>query len=232
MKDVKRWFILQNNQVQGPYHETEIESLAGQFDSPLIWGRGLSEWVPPQKWKEALNNPSLMGPIEQDPKWKYRLEDKEFGPMPYIEMIQQLKKESDLTTLELWSEQIPDWREVYSVQKVADELGITRRSHPRVPIMGNLQCEMPEGSVAIKVISISEGGIGVSGAPPLTIGQKFKAVMSSPNLFVTINCMCEVVYIGTEGYAGIRFINLPIEAKSAVIEYINKFKDIKTEGPA
>jgi hypothetical protein len=227
MNNSKRWFIMQENQVQGPYQEQEIEGLISQLQNPLIWGRGLTEWVPPLKWREALKNPALIIQEEAEPMWKYRIEDREHGPMKFQEMLTQLKKELDHSNILLWNEEKPEWRDIFTVQKVADELGVSRRAHPRVPIMGNLQCEMPDGPVTLKVISISEGGVGVSGTNNLTIGQKFKAVLSSANLFVTVNCTCEVVYVGSEGYAGIRFSNLPIEAKSAVIEYINKFKDLK-----
>jgi hypothetical protein len=229
MKDGKRWFILQQNQVQGPFIEEEIEGLVTKMDSPLIWGRGLQEWLPPIKWREALKTISLVPQSEVEPRWKYRADNQEFGPMSYNQMIGALREMPDHNAVKVWNDSQQEWQDVYSNQKVTDELGLTRRNHPRVPIMGNLQIESAEGTKTIKVISISEGGCGVSGANDIIIGQKFKGVLTSPNLFVKINCNCEVVYVGSEGFAGIRFVNLPIEGKGAIIEYINKFKDLRPE---
>ena len=45
-------------------------------------------------------------------------------------------------------------------------------------------------------------------------------------LFVTINTTCEVVYVGNDGYAGLRFVGLPEEFKSSIIEYVRKFATV------
>ncbi|MNL61128.1 hypothetical protein D3C87_1850130 [compost metagenome] len=73
------------------------------------------------------------------------------------------------------------------------------------------------------MISVSEGGFGVNDAKNLQIGEKFMGTLTSPNLYVTINCTCEVVYVGSDGYAGIRFVGLPAEYKTSIVEYVNKF---------
>jgi hypothetical protein len=146
--------------------------------------------------------------------------------MTYAELVQQLRRDIDYSTVFLWNEKQPQWREIFHFSNIVEDLEITRRVHPRVPIMGDLHCDLPEGRATIKVISVSEGGLGVSGAQNLTMGQKFKAVLQSGNLFASINCICEVVYIGEAGYAGIRFSNLPMEGRSALVEYINKFEEL------
>jgi hypothetical protein len=226
VKNEKLWFILESNKVQGPYQVQEVEGIIGSMQSPLIWGRGLSEWVPPPRWRDALKNPALTIQEDPDPRWRYRFEDQESGLMTYAEMVNQLRNLGDHSTVYLWNEQQPQWKEIFHFSNVIEELEITRRVHPRVPIMGDLHCELPEGKRTIKVISISEGGIGVSGAESLNLGQKFKAVMESANLFAKIPCTCEVVYVGDAGYAGLRFANLPMEARSALIEYITKFDEL------
>jgi hypothetical protein len=224
----RRWFLLDINQVNGPFSVPEIEGMLQSVANPLIWGRGLSEWISPMLWREALKDPNFSNPVTaQEPRWKYRSGDREFGPVSYSELIQALKKELDYTGITVWNETTNEWAEIYLVPKVSDELGVSRRVHPRVPIMGTLQCDLPQGSTSVKVISISEGGVGVSSAANFKIGDKFKATLASPNLFISINCIIEVMYVGTEGYCGLRFVNLPMEAKSAVIEYVNKFKELE-----
>jgi hypothetical protein len=147
------------------------------------------------------------------------------GPLSYSELIVTLKRLMNHTGIQLWNDTQKEWQEIYLVAKVSDELGISRRIHPRVPIMGKLVCETPKGQITTKVISISEGGLGVSDASQFLMGEKYKANLTSPNLFVSINCIVEVMHVGSEGYSGLRFLNLPVEAKSAVIEYVNKFKE-------
>lgn len=223
----KRWFFLRSNQVHGPYDLKEIEELSVSDGNGLIWGRGLTEWISFNKFQEYLKSESYrkesQGAIE--PQWRYKYDQKEFGPMHYQELLAHLRRLPDPEKLELWSDEFNEWREIYLVAKVADELGVSRRSYPRVPIMGNLICETSRGPIEVKVISLSEGGFGASHGDSLQVGERFKAVLSSPNLFISIHCQCEVLHINKEGYTGLRFINLPTEAKGAIIEYINKFKD-------
>src|SRR5690606_7444086 len=152
--------------------------------------------------------------ISHEPQWKYRQNGKDFGPMSFPDLISVVKKQMDVTGIQAWNDSQQEWNEIYLVEKVADELGVSRRVHPRVPIMGTLTCETPHGTIVVKAISISEGGLGVNEATTLKIGEKYKAVFASPNLYASINCTVEVMYVGAEGYAGLRFFNLPIEAKS------------------
>jgi hypothetical protein len=225
----KKWFLLSSGQVQGPASQEEIEALIPASSSPLIWGRGLPEWMPPIAWKQALLTHGaalLENAALEEPHWKYRLGTNEHGPYTYNELIDALKKETEHYDIEIFGEGFTGWTEIYGVQKIVDELGITRRAHARVPIMGTLKMETSLGSRQAKIISISEGGLGVNDAPELPIGEKFKAVISSPNLYMEMSCTCEVVYLGNDGYMGIKFANLPMEAHAAVIEYVNKFKNL------
>ena len=228
METGRRWFVLENNQVNGPYQTSEVEALMPNAKNPLIWGRGLNEWLPPQDWIQALKDPAINTQASSDePEWRYRHEGKEFGPMTFKAMMDILKSYSDFEQFVVYNEVQKEWQELYLVAKICDELGISRRVHPRVPIMASLVCETPRGAVTTKIISISEGGLGASEASQLKIGEKYKATLTSSNLYTTLNCMIEVMYVGTEGYAGLRFLNLPAESRSTIITYINKFKDLR-----
>lgn len=228
METGRRWFVLENNQVNGPYQTAEVEALMPNAKSPLIWGRGLSEWLPPQEWLQVLKDPSINTQVSTDqPEWHYRHEGKEYGPMTFRAMMDVLKTHSDFENFVVYNEVHKEWQELYLVGKICDELGISRRVHPRVPIMASLVCETPRGAVTIKIISISEGGLGASEASQLKVGEKYKATLTSSNLYTSLNCMIEVMYLGAEGYAGLRFLNLPAESRSTIITYINKFKDLR-----
>lgn len=222
----KRWFLLHEEQVTGPYADQEIENKLSNTKNPLIWGRGQSEWLPPDKWRLALKSLLDQQALEQQlhRQWKMQVDHKELTPMTLDELIEQLKDYKDLSPVRVWTEGFDDWKEVFQVRKIMDELGVSRRSHPRVPIMGTLKGHAPSGDVSAKVISISEGGLGVNHAKDLQIGDKFPVSITSPNLYLEINANIEVVYVGGDGYAGMRFLGLPNEAKSTIIEYVKKFQ--------
>jgi hypothetical protein len=221
-----QWFLLLDGQVTGPFADPEIEKQIEGAKDPLIWGRGQSEWMTPDKWRVILKAMLAQASIETQKTrlWKVRIDHKELTPMTQAELVEQLKDYTDLSPVRIWTEGFDEWKEVYQVQKVMEELGISRRSHPRVPIMGSLKCDASVGSIHAKVISISEGGIGVSASTGLQIGEKLHGLLTSPNIFIPINANLEVVYVGADGYAGLRFLNVPSEGKSAIVDYVRKFQ--------
>lgn len=226
MTQAKIWFLLTEGQVKGPFEQSEIETLLVSAKDPQIWGRGLPEWLPPAKWrqnlKSLLTSPS-QNSSETEGVWYVRVEGKEKTPLSYSDLISYLKTLTDFSAVDVRPDSNSPWKEIYAVPRVVEELGISRRSHPRVPIVGTLACSGANGDFTGRVISISEGGLGINDAKNLQIGERFKATLTSPNLFVTINTTCEVVYVGNDGYAGLRFVGLPAEFKSSIIEYVNKF---------
>lgn len=227
--DQKRWFLLLDGQVTGPYAEQEIENRVDSNKDALIWGRGQSEWLGKDRWRLAVKALLIQQSLEQTgtSQWKMRVDNKELTPMTLDELIEHLKDYNDLSPVRIWTEGFDDWKEVFQVRKVMDELGISRRSHPRVPIMGTLQATANIGELQAKIISISEGGVGVNNAKGLQIGETFSADLSSPNLFVNIKCNMEVVYVSADGYAGLRFLSLQSEARAAIIEYVKKFQQVQ-----
>ncbi len=225
MTQAKIWFILSEGQVKGPHDQSEIETLLVSAKDPQIWGRGMPEWLTPSRWRQNLKN--IQAPPANSPEaeeiWHVRIEGKEKNPFKYSELIPFLKTLTDFSAVDVRHGTNAAWKEVYAVPRVVEALGISRRSHPRVPIVGTLDCKSPQGDFTSRVISISEGGLGINDAKNLQIGQKFKATLTSPNLFSSIDTTCEVVYVGNDGYAGLRFIGLPAEFKNSIIEYVNKF---------
>jgi PilZ domain. len=224
----KIWFVLIDGQVTGPYEPDEVDELISKSKEIQIWGKGYAEWMEPIRWRQSLkenlqNNPPPKAP-ESTKMWRSRVEGREQSPMLYTDMIKFLKTLKDFSSVDIFIDKLGQWREIYALQQIADDLGISRRSHPRVPILGTLECESEsKGHFNCRVISISEGGLGVTDVRNLQIGDRFTGTLNSPNLFMQINAICDVVYVGNDGYAGLRFANLPIEAKSSIIEYVNKF---------
>lgn len=226
MPHPKVWFILNEGQVAGPCDQDEIEGRLTSAKEPQIWGRGQSEWMTPVRWRQALKEGHhLTASAPENPGlWKVRKDGQEKNPMSYTELISFLKSQKDLSMVDISSNEGSSiWKEVYAFPQITEDLGISRRTHTRVPLVGTLTCQGEDGEFVCRVISISEGGLGVNDAKALKIGQQFKATLNSANLFITINTTCEVVYVGGDGYAGLRFVGLPSEFKSSIVEYVNKF---------
>lgn len=227
MENIKKWFLLQMGQVHGPYTLEETESRLGEASDTLVWGRGLAEWLPPMEWKESLNTlgSAVSEVVQEQPTWRFRDPSEEWGPFTYTDLVETLKKRVDFGGVMVIGEGFDNWKDIFSIQKLVSDLGITRRTHARVPIMGLLRFESKEAP-ALRVVSISEGGLGVTEVIDLKISEQFTGVLSSPHFFQEIPCTCEVVFVGAEGYAGLRFTQLASEGKAAIIEYVNKFKNL------
>lgn len=223
----KRWFILSQGQVKGPFAKAALESELPESISPLIWGRGQTEWVTPDKWVKLLADQEASAAKAKQPErmWRVRIGGQELKPMTYPQMIDALKDRGNFQDVWIWTEGYSEWRDVYQIHKVMDELGVGRRAHPRVPISGQVMCEGAAGSFVGRALSVSEGGLGMTESPLVKIGEKFKVVLKSPNLFTPIHATAEVVYVGQDGYAGMKFVGLQTESKSAIIEYVKKFQD-------
>lgn len=221
----KIWFVLSAGQVTGPFDSNEIDSQASKLGDAQIWGRGQTEWVSFDKWKKNLQtNHQILPTKEATPTlWRLRVEGKEKELLPYDQLIKFLKSNTDYAVIDVSPENSDVWTEVFGVPRIVEDLGITRRTHPRVPIVGILKCEGASGSFQCRVISISEGGLGVNDATSLSIGTKFTGTLESPNLVAKISSTFEVVYVGKDGYAGLRFVGITDEAKNFIIEYVRKF---------
>jgi hypothetical protein len=224
--DGRKYFILANEQVKGPFDRDALNSALSQFTSPLIWGRGQSEWLTPDQFEKMLvdlESTVNRQRLQNEREWRIRIGDQELRPMFYSQMIDYLKNQADFSTFLIWTDGYNEWKEIYQVHKIMDDLGVSRRRHPRVPIMGQIEAEGTSGSFSARALSISEGGLGMTESPPTSMGDKYKVTLKSPNLYTPLHATAEVVFTGHDGYVGMKFTALPSESKSAIIEYVKKF---------
>ncbi len=221
----KKWFTFVEGQIRGPFSPSDLERQMTAMPTALIWGRGQTEWVNPDKWQKISQDSesARTGNDRQDRMWRIVSDGKELVPMNHDDMIRFLKSKSDLANIRLWTEGYSEWRDIYQIHKIMDELGVSRRTHPRVPIMGTIICEGAGGTFQARLLSISEGGLGATEAAQVKIGERLKVIIKSSNLSVVIHATVEVVYVGNDGYFGMKFIALQTESQSLIIEYIKKF---------
>lgn len=224
--DDKKWFLFLEGRVSGPFDTPAMrQQLQETSPSSLVWGRGLPEWVSPQKWQRLegeLEKTILNQRAQNERMWRLRVNNTEMEPMLFEQMLTFLRTQNDFAEIYVWTEGYSDWKEVFQIHRIMDELGVPRRKHPRVPLMGQVSCEGATGSFTARALSISEGGLGISESPAVKIGEKFKIILKSPNLYLPIHATAEVVYVGNDGYVGLKFLGLQTESKSAIIEYVKK----------
>lgn len=226
-----KWFTNISGQITGPYTVDQIEAklqtnsdVKNNANAVLIWGRGMSEWVNPPDWRSYLKQNSSNKEVQKELSWKYRINQEEHGPYKYKELIDALKIIDDLSLIEICSDENNEWYEIFKNKRLIDDLGITRRKHPRVPITGTVDIELENQEIfKTRVVSISEGGIGITDAFNLVVGHEYKLCIKSPNLFSQVNATADVVYIGQDGYCGMKFHHLTAESRSVIIEYVRRF---------
>jgi len=230
---MEKWFALVEGQVRGPFLKDDLESQLKGWPGALIWGRGMSEWLSAERWHESLlelNKQNSLHNQKLERQWRLLIDGQELKPMSHDEMIRLLRNKTDLTHVRIWTEGYSDWKDIYQIHKIMDELGVSRRTHPRVPVMGSMNCDGPNGQFTGRLLSISEGGLGATEGPQAKIGDKLKVVIKSPNLNSYIHATVEVVYVGPNGYFGMKFMGLQTESRSLIIEYIRKFSENSQPG--
>jgi hypothetical protein len=232
MDTEQKWFLFENGIVAGPLSPQDVETKKQNPKTSLVWGRGMPEWAPFEKWKiqhQQYSQSVSTKNAHQEREWRVKYQGQEMSPMSYASMMNYLKTLTDLGEVRIFTQGYTEWKEVYQIHKVLDDLGVSRRAHPRVPIMGSILLEGSNQSINTKILSISEGGLGLADATNVLIGEKYKMTIKSPNLFSLVHATGEIVYVGDDNYAGVRFVGLPQEAKSAIVEYVKKFTEIKRE---
>ncbi|NUM58186.1 MAG: PilZ domain-containing protein [Bdellovibrionaceae bacterium] len=227
-----KWFTQKKNKINGPYNLNQIEALIeNSQDDILIWGQGMAEWLTPNDWKVFLSEKQKVNDSQREiPSWKFRINDTESQDLTFKELINELKKQKEFDLIYFKNKEQPKWTSIFSSVVIADELGITRRNTPRVPILGFFDGERVDTHVPVKakVITISEGGIGLTDAVGFSQGIYIKGLIKSPNLNSDIHVHAAVVYMGNDNYVGLKFTSISPEAKSQIIEYVNKFSDDKS----
>ena len=221
-----KWFALVAGQIKGPYRKIELETLATGWESALIWGKGQHDWLSVEKWKLSLLESMQKQQADHeraDRAWRVLVNEDQVGPMNYESMIKYLQSKSDLSQVKIWTEGYSEWKEVYQIHKLMDDLGVSRRAHPRVPILGTMQCDSGPSTFTARLLSISQGGLGATDAKSVKIGDRLRVVVKSQALSQLIAATVEVVFIGRDGYFGMKFLGLQTESRNLIEEFVNRY---------
>lgn len=144
--------------------------------------------------------------------------------MSKAELLGFISKQKDISTLSIQNPKTKEWTDVYAYPDIVERLGLSRRKHLRVPILANFTGTSNKGvNLNVKIVTISEGGVGFTEVFDLKIGDLVEGQVSSPHFFQPLNINAEVIYSGLDGYIGLKFSQINDESKSAIIDYVKKF---------
>lgn len=227
----KIWFYYTNDNVTGPFTTDEIKSMAALSEDPAsyVWVRGQKKWIPANQLNrhldEILNKRESQKQDTQS--WYLNYGGRSLGPMSQTDIIRYLRtvNPTDYDNVLIWSMGMQNWAKVFEFPPIADELGISRRAHPRVPLIGTVILNIDGVEQMSQALSISVGGIGVTGFSNLEKGKVLKATINSPNLGASITTSVIVKYLIKNEEAGLQFQNMHLEMQARIIDYIKKFEN-------
>ncbi len=242
------WFLQFQGKVEGPYNATKLEQTLhaigdSQLDRIFIWRRGLTEWMRASKWNPNEEITNVSAASGSAPVYANDISEKTFAHtmtenafyrvqlnfidqplMTRAELLALIGKQGDVATISIHDPKTKEWKEVYAFPDLVERLGLTRRSHQRVPILAQFAGSSNKNpKFDARIISISEGGVGFTDMHELQIADTIEGNITSPHFFQPISIKAEVIYSGQDGYVGLKFSHVTDEAKATIIEYIKKF---------
>ena len=219
-----QWFVLRSEDVSGPFSTEEVKNLAaqGEFqDRDLIWGHMQADWKPLGWWMVEL--PNLLSKTKEvrDPRlWHYAMNGSSFGPFSREDLVEKLRETNLNQELLLWTKGMKAWAPIFEFNDILDSIGINKRQFPRAEIEGKAIIKIGQQSFEGNLLTISEGGFGADDLKALVAGQVVSVEIQSDSFYDPVHAKAEVRYVTDTGYVGLRFQNLNMEARGAIIQYV------------
>lgn len=147
------------------------------------------------------------------------------GEMTKEELTAFTAKQEDVSKISIFDKKDREWKEIYSIPDIVQRLGLSRRENQRVPILAQFSGIHLGTNEKIngRVITISQGGIGITDNFDLKLGETIQGQLTSPHFYSPVNMTAEVTYAGLDGYVGLKFVNMNDEMMALVMDYIKRF---------
>lgn len=228
------WFVYNHSSVQGPFTQQELVELvrnAAFCKQDLVWRKGQKDWLTVERW--IAQNPSSVEASSSDQvqdlteAWYVSYKSFQTGPFSFAQLVEKLQSREFHLASKVWTDGLNRWVPVLEAEAVIDALGLTRRNHLRVPLVGKATLiNSTEGfdRQNIELLTVSQGGFGVK--MPLEPGQLLNVRLESPLLSYPVQAQARVVYASPND-SGLQFTHVSSEMHSAVVEYINQFKGLE-----
>ena len=223
-----RWFICQNGEVRGPFSSDDVvEKSKADTSSVYVWWKGQTEWVPYSIWHAEYKDTDIYSKYEQ--AWALKKENEDMGSMPFDELVHVLgNHHQELPKFKVKRANENEWTTVYEVEELIETLNLSRRMHPRAPLMG--VAKLTDGDITIKarLSTISERGFGIIIEGNIEVGKEYWVEIDSPNLNQKVMLAAQILYSDLEGHVGAVFVGIDAVSRATIIEFVNKFLAAKT----
>ena len=222
MVDV-RWFVCLKGEVKGPFSSQEVEKFQDESEGTIfVWWKGQTEWIPFSVWQREYKDTDIYGQYQQS--WSLRKEDVDLGTMTYDELVHALSshnKELPKFMVKRASEE--NWSPVFEIEELIETLNLSRRMHPRAPLMG--VAKLSDGAITIKarLSTISERGFGIVIEGDIEVGKEYWVEIESPNLNQKVMLAAQTIYSDQDGHVGAVFVGIDAVSRATIIEFVNKF---------
>jgi hypothetical protein len=228
----KIWFIYEGDFISGPFTtRTVMEYLTSgkiHFRSK-IWWRGQRDWMLVSEWHKNADAFEKNIHSSEEAIWYAEKEGSTHGPVAKSQLIDLLSSLTNLSKIRIWKKGQEKWATIYQYADLSEELGITRRKHPRAPILGDVIIEKKGINVSAKLSTISIGGIGVLNVFGFNPGDEVQISIRSPLLILPIHAVAKVKHANSTGYSGFEFTGLAADLQTTIQEYVKQFASANTQ---
>ncbi len=230
----KCWFFILNENISGPFSTEEIKikiSQAGPEAQCLVWTKGQKQWIPAATWEKDHQQILKLSP--KGPKdaaiWYVGYQENTHGPISHHELIKFLEgiDSFEWDAVRVWSAGQDTWSKIFQYSEIIEELGGSRRIHVRAPLKGTVTVNKDGVDQIGRAMTLSLGGIGVSGLRELRSGEVIKLTIKSEDLGLPIYCSAQVRYLTPEE-VGLQFQNLHMEFQARILDYVKRFQNSGT----
>jgi hypothetical protein len=220
-----KWFVQKDDFIDGPLSTEEVQARldAGKLTHQhMVWGKGLPAWQRLQWWQKELThfNEAATVVIVQE-TWHFALNGKSFGPFSRDVLIQQLKIQSNLAEVMVWTKGMKEWAPLFEFHDLLSEVGVNKRQFPRADLHGKAVIKTTESTLSAGVLSISEGGCGVQLDSGLVSGQAVSIEIESPDFREILHAKGECRYMA-HGVCGIKFTSMNVETRGLIIQFVRQ----------
>lgn len=219
-----QWFLLQDDNVRGPLTTEQVKSEIREGktqSSTLIWSRLQDHWRTLSWWQAELPNLLQRDGEKRDNRlWHYAADGASFGPFTRSQLTKELGNVRDKNEVLLWTKGMPNWGHIYEFPDVMDEIGVSRRQHPRAKITGSVVVKTQTQTYVGQMSMISAGGCGITGVTQVLPGERVNLDIKCSSFPEPVRTKAEVRYVTENGFVGLKFEQISTEAQARIIEYV------------
>lgn len=226
----RKWFVARAGKITGPHCtitvESEIQSRS-KTEEILFWSRGQAQWLDSSHWTSVLKQDSLKAVPRETRTWSVELDG----------FIQNLDSDhvrdfvernlEDAWKIRFKPEHVDQWLDISQLPSLMNSFDL-KRFDDRAPVIGTVRLEFGKKIHEARAKDLSSTGLGVSGLDAIPLGQVMPVIFESPNLVASLHTHVQLIYRSSDGSAGLRFVGLTAEHTSAIVSYLKRFLELRT----